>query len=98
MLSLAKRPTERYVTSWWTTASDRGSLSHRARFRPAQLRLSSDYDTMAGIASGRLSALEALSGGRARLSATSACCRPGSLLSAGSTFSHHLSGLPRHFE
>jgi hypothetical protein len=43
-------------------------LSHKASFRPAQLKLSSDYATMAGIASGRLSALEVLSGGRARLS------------------------------
>ena len=35
---------------------------------PAQVKLSSDYPTMAGIASGRLSPLEALSLGRARVS------------------------------
>jgi hypothetical protein len=43
-------------------------LSPRAVPRAAQVRLSSDYATMAAIASGELSALEALSAGRARVS------------------------------
>jgi hypothetical protein len=38
------------------------------RFRQARAQLSSDYATMAGIASGELSATEALSLGRARIS------------------------------
>ena len=37
-------------------------------FRSAQVALSSDYATMAGIASGELSAIDALSYGRARVS------------------------------
>jgi SCP-2 sterol transfer family len=43
-------------------------VSHEDVFRSAQVELSSDYATMAGIASGNLSALSALSAGRARLS------------------------------
>jgi hypothetical protein len=43
-------------------------LSHEASFRPAQVELSSDYATMVGIASGRLSTIDALSAGRARFS------------------------------
>jgi putative sterol carrier protein len=37
-------------------------------FRPAQVEMKSDYATMAGIASGRLSPLDALSAGQARVS------------------------------
>ena len=43
-------------------------LSHEPGFWPAQVELASDYATMAGLASGRISALEALSRGQARLS------------------------------
>ena len=43
-------------------------LSPRAVPRAAQVWLSSDYATMAAVASGELSALEALSAGRARVS------------------------------
>jgi hypothetical protein len=43
-------------------------LSEESSFRAAQVKLTSDYGTVAGIASGRLSALEVLSGGRVRLS------------------------------
>lgn len=42
--------------------------SPRAAPRTAQVRLSGDYATMAGIASGELSALDALSHGRTRVS------------------------------
>lgn len=41
-------------------------------FWPAQVELHSDYATMAGIASGRLSAQDALSAGRARVSGDTA--------------------------
>jgi hypothetical protein len=43
-------------------------VSDESGFWPAQVELSSDYATMAGLASGNLSALDALSAGRARLS------------------------------
>jgi SCP-2 sterol transfer family len=43
-----------------------------AVFRPAQVELSSDYATMAGIAEGNLSAIDALSLGRARVSGDTA--------------------------
>lgn len=43
-----------------------------AAFRPAQVELSSDYATMAGIASGQMSAIDALSLGRARVSGDTA--------------------------
>jgi len=40
--------------------------------RTAQVVLTADYPTMAGIASGRLSALDAMSSGRARISGNTA--------------------------
>jgi len=43
-----------------------------AEFKPAQVELRSDYASMAGIASGRLSAIEALSLGRARVAGDTA--------------------------
>ena len=43
-------------------------LSPRAAHRPARVQFNSDYATMAGIASGGLLALEALSHGRAHVS------------------------------
>ncbi|MGH9105037.1 MAG: SCP2 sterol-binding domain-containing protein [Acidimicrobiales bacterium] len=43
-------------------------LPPSAPFEPPRVSLSSDYETIAGIASGRLSAVDALSQGRARFS------------------------------
>jgi putative sterol carrier protein len=40
--------------------------------RTAQVVLSADYPTMAGIASGRISALDAMSSGRARITGNTA--------------------------
>jgi hypothetical protein len=45
-----------------------GVVSQEAAFLPAQVEMRSDYATMAGIACGKLSALEALSAGQARVS------------------------------
>jgi hypothetical protein len=45
-----------------------GVVSREAEFLPAQVEMKSDYATMAGIASGQLSALDALSAGQARVS------------------------------
>lgn len=43
-------------------------VSRKAEFRPAQVELRADYATLAAIASGRQSAIEALSSGLARVS------------------------------
>lgn len=51
-----------------------------AVFRPAQVELSSDYATLAGIAEGKISAMDALSRGQARVSGDTAALstdRPG---------------------
>jgi hypothetical protein len=54
-----------------------------ARFLPAQVELSSDYVTMAGIASGELPAIDALSLGRARVSGDTAALSSGRASLAG---------------
>jgi hypothetical protein len=43
-------------------------VSRRKDFRPASVELRAGYATLAGIASGKLSAIDALSGGLARVS------------------------------
>jgi hypothetical protein len=43
-------------------------VSQEAAFMPAQVRMKSDYATMAGLACGKLSALDVLSAGQARVS------------------------------
>jgi hypothetical protein len=43
-------------------------VSRREDFRPAHVELRAGYATLAGIASGKLSAIDALSGGLARVS------------------------------
>lgn len=43
-------------------------VSKEAAFRPAQVQMKSDYATMAGIACGKLSTLDVLSAGQARVS------------------------------
>jgi len=43
-------------------------VSEEAAFRPAQVEMKADYATMAGIACGKLSALDVLSAGQARVS------------------------------
>jgi hypothetical protein len=43
-------------------------VSDEAAFRPAQVEMKTDYATMAGIACGKLSALDVLSAGQARVS------------------------------
>jgi hypothetical protein len=43
-------------------------VSEEAAFRPAQVKMKADYATMAGIACGKLSALDVLSAGQARVS------------------------------
>jgi hypothetical protein len=51
-----------------------------AVFRPAQVELRSDYATMAGIAEGKITAMDALSRGQARVSGDTAALstdRPG---------------------
>ena len=45
-----------------------GVVSQEAAFLPAQVEMKSDYATMAGIACGKLSALDALAAGQARVS------------------------------
>jgi hypothetical protein len=45
-----------------------GVVSHEPAFMPAQVKMKSDYATMAGIACGKLSAIDALSAGQARIS------------------------------
>jgi hypothetical protein len=59
-----------------------GVVYREAEFRPAQVEMKSDYATMAGIASGQLSPLDALSAGQARISGD-----VGALSSRQSTFS-----------
>jgi hypothetical protein len=43
-------------------------VAEEGAFRPAQVQMKSDYATMAGIACGKLSAIDVLSAGRARVS------------------------------
>jgi hypothetical protein len=43
-------------------------VSQQAAFTPAQVSMKSDYATMAGLACGKLSALDVLSAGQARVS------------------------------
>jgi hypothetical protein len=43
-------------------------VSQQAAFRPAHVEMMSDYPTMVGIACGKLSALDVLSSGQARVS------------------------------
>jgi SCP-2 sterol transfer family len=45
-----------------------GVVSQEGAFLPAQVEMKSDYATMAGIASGQLSPIDALSAGQARVS------------------------------
>lgn len=45
-----------------------GVVAEEDAFLPAQVEMKSDYPTMAGIASGRVSARDALSAGQARVS------------------------------
>jgi putative sterol carrier protein len=47
-------------------------LSRRDAWRTAQVVLKADYATMAGIASGRLSALDAMASGQARITGNTA--------------------------
>jgi putative sterol carrier protein len=58
-----------------------GVVCREAEFRPAQVEMKSDYATMAGLASGQLSPLDALSAGQARISGD-----VGALSSRQSTF------------
>ena len=43
-------------------------VAQEGGFRPAQVQMNSDYATMAGIACGKLSTIDVLSAGRARVS------------------------------
>ncbi len=58
-----------------------GVVRQECEFRPAQVEMRSDYATMAGLASGQLSPLDALSAGQARISGD-----VGALSSRQSTF------------
>ena len=73
-------------------------LSPRAVPRAAQVWLSSDYATMAAVASGELSALEALSAGRARCPEISRRCPGTSHDSPGWICSHPPCGRTRPFD